>query len=200
MQITASMIKALREKTGAGMMDCKKALEYANGDEEKAIQWLREKGLAKSQKRAGKVAKEGLIGHYIHSNGKIGVLVEVNCETDFVAKNEKFREFVKNIAMQIAATNPLSVSPEDLPKEIVEKEKEIYRKQLEGQNKPDHIKEKIIEGKMKKFYEEVCLLNQPYIRDEKITIQDLLNELVAALGEKIVIKRFVRMEVGEEEG
>ncbi len=199
MQITASMIKALREKTGAGMMDCKKALEYANGDEEKAIQWLREKGLAKSQKRAGKVAKEGLIGHYIHSNGKIGVLVEVNCETDFVAKNEKFREFVKNIAMQIAATNPLSVSPEDLPKEIVEKEKEIYRKQLEGQNKPDHIKEKIIEGKMKKFYEEVCLLNQPYIRDEKITIQDLLNELVAALGEKIVIKRFVRMEVGEEE-
>ncbi len=200
MQITASMIKALREKTGAGMMDCKKALEYANGDEEKAIQWLREKGLAKSQKRAGKVAKEGLIGHYIHSNGKIGVLVEVNCETDFVAKNERFKEFVKNIAMQIAATNPLSVSPEDLPKEIVEKEKEIYRKQLEGQNKPDHIKEKIIEGKMKKFYEEVCLLNQPYIRDENMTIQDLLNELVAALGEKIVIKRFVRMEVGEEEG
>ncbi len=199
MQITANMIKALREKTGAGMMDCKRALEYANGDEEKAILWLREKGLAKSQKRAGRVAKEGLIGSYIHTNGKIGVLVEVNCETDFVARNERFKEFVKNIAMQIAATNPLSVSIEDLPKEVVEREKEIYRKQLEGQNKPEHIKEKIIEGKLKKFYEEVCLLNQPYIKDESMTIQDLLNELVAALGEKIVIKRFVRMEVGEEE-
>ncbi len=197
MQITAKMVKALRDKTGAGMMDCKKALEHANGDEQKAIKWLREKGIAKAQKRAGKVASEGLIGSYIHSNGKIGVLVEVNCETDFVAKSEKFKDFVKNIAMQIAATNPLSVSVEDLPEDVVEKEKEIYRKQLEGENKPDHIKEKIIEGKLKKFYEEVCLLNQPYIRDENLTIQDLLNELVAVLGEKIVVRRFVRMELGE---
>ena len=197
MQITAKMVKALRDKTGAGMMDCKKALEHANGDEQKAIKWLREKGIAKAQKRAGKVASEGLIGSYIHSNGKIGVLVEVNCETDFVAKSEKFKDFVKNIAMQIAATNPLSVSVEDLPEDVVEKEKEIYRKQLESENKPDHIKEKIIEGKLKKFYEEVCLLNQPYIRDENLTIQDLLNELVAVLGEKIVVRRFVRMELGE---
>ena len=198
MKITASMVKELREKTGAGMMDCKKALEECGGDEEKAIAWLREKGIAKAQKRAGKTAAEGIIGSYIHMNGKIGVLVEINRETDFVAKNEKFQEFAKNIAMQIAASSPKYISPEDIPEDVLEKEKEIYANQCKAEGKPEHIIPKIVEGKLKKFYQEVCLLHQPYIRDDSLTIQDLLNELVAVLGEKIVIRRFVRFEVGEK--
>jgi elongation factor Ts len=179
-------------------MDCKKALEASGGDEEKALAWLREKGLSKAQKRAGKTASEGMIGSYIHMNGKIGVLVEINCETDFVAKSDRFQEFAKNIAMQIAATNPICVSPEDLPEEVLEKEKEIYKKQAEAEGKPENIIPRIVEGKLKKFYKEVCLLEQPYIRDDSLTIQDLLNELVSVLGEKIVIRRFVRFEVGEK--
>jgi elongation factor Ts len=198
MKITAKMVKELRDKTGAGMMDCKKALEASGGDEEKALAWLREKGLSKAQKRAGKTASEGMIGSYIHMNGKIGVLVEINCETDFVAKSDRFQEFAKNIAMQIAATNPICVSPEDLPEEVLEKEKEIYKKQAEAEGKPENIIPRIVEGKLKKFYKEVCLLEQPYIRDDSLTIQDLLNELVSVLGEKIVIRRFVRFEVGEK--
>ncbi len=198
MKITAKMVKELRDKTGAGMMDCKKALEASGGDEEKALVWLREKGLSKAQKRAGKEASEGMIGSYIHMNGKIGVLVEINCETDFVAKSEKFQEFAKNVAMQIAAASPLCVSVEDIPEDVLEKEKEIYKKQAEAEGKPEKIIPRIVEGRLKKFYKEVCLLEQPYIRDDSLTIQDLLNELVSVLGEKIVIRRFVRFEVGEK--
>jgi len=198
MKITAKMVKQLRDKTGAGMMDCKKALEASSGDEEKAVAWLREKGISKAQKRAGKTASEGMVGSYIHMNGKIGVLVEINCETDFVAKSDKFQEFAKNVAMQIAAANPAYVSSEDVPEEVLEKEKEIYSNQAKSEGKPENIIPRIVEGKLKKFYKEVCLLEQPYIRDDSITIQDLLNELVSVLGEKIVIRRFVRFEVGED--
>ena len=197
MEVSAKMVKDLREKTGAGMMDCKKALKESGGDEQKAITWLREKGLSKAQKRSDRTAKEGIIGSYVHSNGKIGVLVEVNCETDFVAKNEKFKEFAKNVAMQIAAANPLCVWPENLPQEALEQEKAIFKKQAQDEGKPDHVVEKIVEGRVKKYYKEACLMEQPYIKDDSITIQDLLNELVASLGEKIEINRFDRMEVGE---
>ena len=198
MKITAKMVKELRDKTGAGMMDCKKALVESGGDEEKALAWLRQKGLSKAQKRAGKTASEGMIGSYIHMNGKIGVLVEINCETDFVAKSDKFQEFAKNIAMQIAASSPQYISPEDIPEEVLEKEKEIYTNQAKEEGKPENIIPRIVEGKLKKFYKEVCLLEQPYIRDDSLSIQDLLNELVSVLGEKIVIRRFVRFEVGEK--
>jgi len=197
MEVSAKMVKDLREKTGAGMMDCKKALKESGGDEQKAVTWLREKGLSKAQKRSDRTAKEGIIGSYVHSNGKIGVLVEVNCETDFVAKNEKFKEFAKNVAMQIAAASPLCVWPENLPQEAVEQEKAIFRKQAQDEGKPDHVVDKIVEGRVKKYYKEACLMEQPYIKDDSITIQDLLNELVASLGEKIEINRFDRMEVGE---
>ncbi len=197
MEVSAKMVKDLREKTGAGMMDCKKALKESDGGEQKAITWLREKGLSKAQKRSDRTAKEGIIGSYVHSNGKIGVLVEVNCETDFVAKNEKFKEFAKNVAMQIAAANPLCVWPENLPQEALEQEKAIFKKQAQDEGKPDHVVEKIVEGRMKKYYKEACLMEQPYIKDDSITVQDLLNELVASLGEKIEINRFDRMEVGE---
>ena len=198
MKITAKMVKELRDKTGAGMMDCKKALLESGGDEEKALAWLRQKGLSKAQKRAGKTASEGMIGSYIHMNGKIGVLVEINCETDFVAKSDKFQEFAKNIAMQIAASSPQYISPEDIPQEVLKKEKEIYANQAKEEGKPENIIPRIVEGKLKKFYKEVCLLEQPYIRDDSLSIQDLLNELVSVLGEKIVIRRFVRFEVGEK--
>ncbi len=198
MEISAQMVKQLREKTGAGMMDCKKALQDCNGDEKKAIVWLREKGLSKAQKKAGRVAAEGFIGSYVHMNGKIGVLVELNCETDFVAKNEKFQDLAKNISMQIAATSPICISPEELPQELVEQEKDLYTKQAKAEGKPDQVLPKIVEGKLKKYYKEVCLLEQPYIRDDALTIKDLLNEIVAVLGEKIEIHRFVRMEVGEQ--
>lgn len=198
MKITAKMVKELRDKTGAGMMDCKKALLESGGDEEKALAWLRQKGLSKAQKRAGKTASEGMIGSYIHMNGKIGVLVEINCETDFVAKSDKFQEFAKNIAMQIAASSPQYISPEDIPQQVLEKEKEIYANQAKEEGKPENIIPRIVEGKLKKFYKEVCLLEQPYIRDDSLSIQDLLNELVSVLGEKIVIRRFVRFEVGEK--
>ncbi len=199
MEVSAKMVKDLREKTGAGMMDCKKALQETGGDEKAAINWLREKGISKAQKRAGQTAAEGLIGTYVHQNGKIGVIVEVNCETDFVAKNEKFHEFVHNIAMQIAAARPICVRPEDLPQQELEQEKEIYRKQAQSEGKPEHVVEQIVEGRVKKYYKEVCLLEQPYIKDDSLTVNDLLNDLIAVLGEKIVINRFQRMEVGESQ-
>ena len=197
MEISAKMVKDLREKTGAGMMDCKKALQETDGDEKKAVNWLREKGISKAQKRSGQSAAEGLIGTYVHTNGKIGVIVEVNCETDFVAKNDKFQEFVKNLAMQIAAANPICVRPEELPQEALDQEKEVYRKQAQAEGKPEHVVEQIVEGRVKKYYKEVCLMEQPYIKDDSLTVSDLLNELIAVLGEKIVINRFQRMEVGE---
>ncbi|MBI4805467.1 MAG: translation elongation factor Ts [Desulfovibrio sp.] len=197
-QISASAVKALRDKTSAGMMDCKKALEACNGDAEKAVAWLREKGLSKAAKKAGRATSEGVIGSYIHSNGKIAVLVEIKCETDFVARGENFQEFAKNVAMQVAAANPLCVSPEQLPADVVEKEKAIYMAQTKAEGKPDNIAEKIVEGRIKKYYKEVCLLEQPFIKDDKLTIQDLLKNLVATLGENIQIGRFVRMQLGED--
>lgn len=198
MAVTTAQIKELRERTGAGMMDCKKALEASQGDMEKAIDWLRKKGMTKAQKRAGRTASEGLVQAYIHAGGKIGVLVEVNCETDFVARTEDFQKFVKEIAMQIAATNPLAVSKEALPAEAIEREKAIYREQALASGKPEKVVDRIVEGKLEKFFQDVCLLEQPYIRDDKVKIKDLLNELVAKTGEKIVIRRFVRFQLGEK--
>jgi len=195
--IDAAMVKQLREKTGAGMMDCKNALSEVEGDVEKAIELLRKKGLATAQKRAGRALSEGVIQSYIHMTGKLGVLVEVNCETDFVAKNEDFQEFTKNIAMHIAATNPLGITPEDISQEIIEKEKEIYRAQALDMGKPENVVDKIVEGKLNKFYEESCLLNQPYVRDTDISIADLLNQMIAKIGENISIKRFIRYQIGE---
>ena len=196
--ITASSVKALRDKTGAGMMDCKKALGECSGDEDKAVAWLREKGLAKAQKRAGRATSEGLIGSYIHSNGKIGVMVEIKCETDFVARSDKFQEFAKNVAMQIAAANPVCLGPDEVPAELLAKEKEIYKHQAMEEGKPEAIAEKIVEGRIKKYYKEVCLLEQPFIKDDKVSIKDLLNELVGVLGENVQIGRFVRMALGED--
>jgi len=195
--ITPGQVKELRERTGAGVMDCKKALTETNGDIEKAIILLREKGLAKAAKRAGRVAAEGIVDSYIHGNGRIGVLVEVNCETDFVAKNEEFRSLVKDIAMQIAAANPKYISKEDVPQEVIEKEKEILKAQAINEGKPEHIAEKIVEGRIGKFYEEVCLLEQPFIKDPDKNVSQLIMEKIAIIGENITVSRFARFEKGE---
>jgi len=195
--ISAASVKDLRDKTGAGMMDCKKALTECAGDEEKAIAWLREKGLAKAQKRADRATSEGTIGHYIHSTGKLGVLVEIKCETDFVARSERFLEFAKNVAMQIAAANPVCVAPEDVPADLLAKEKDIYKHQAMEEGKPEAIAEKIVEGRVKKLYKEICLLEQPFIKDDKVSIKDLMNELIGVIGENIQIGRFTRMNLGE---
>ncbi|OQY13749.1 MAG: elongation factor Ts [Desulfobacteraceae bacterium 4572_187] len=195
--ISAAMVKQLREQTGAGIMDCKEALSECSGDVSKAVDFLRKKGLATAAKRAGRVTSEGIIESYIHMDSKLGVLVEINCETDFVAKNDDFKEFAKNIAMHITATNPVSIRPEDVPKETIEKEKEIYREQVRQMGKPEKIVDKIVEGKLKKYFKENCLMNQAYVRDPDITIEDLLNEIVAKIGENIAIKRFARFKIGE---
>lgn len=197
MEITSSLVKELREKTGVGMMDCKTALKECNGDMEKAIDYLRKKGIATAQKRGARAAKEGQVGSYIHTGGKIGVLVEVNCETDFSAKTEAFTEFVKNIAMHIAASNPLVVDRKDITPEMVEREKDIYMTQAKESGKPEKVLEKIVEGKMQKFYADVSLLEQQYVKNPDIKVQDLLNELIAKTGEKVVISRFVRYQLGE---
>lgn len=195
--ITADMVKELREKTGAGMMECKKALQESNGDFEKAITVLRQKGLASASKKAGRTASEGLISSYIHMD-RIGVLLEVNCETDFVARTEDFRNLVKDIAMHIAAANPVYISREDIPVEVIEKEKEIYRAQITG--KPAQVVEKIIEGKLEKFYNDTCLLDQTFIKDpeQKTKVKDLITEMIAKLGENIVVRRFARFQLGEK--
>lgn len=197
MQIDAQEVKALREKTGAGMMDCKKALVEAGGDEEKAITILREKGLAAAAKRAGRIAAEGMVESYIHLGGRVGVLVEVNCETDFVARNEQFRTFVKDICLQIAATNPAYLSKDDVPAEVLEKERQILRAQALNEGKPEKVIDKIVEGRIEKFYKENCLLEQPFIRDQEVTIKDLLVSLIAKIGENIVIRRYSRFALGE---
>ncbi|MBR6935523.1 MAG: translation elongation factor Ts [Clostridia bacterium] len=197
MEVTLQMIKELRERTSAGINDCKKALVDAEGDMEKAAVLLREKGLAAAAKRAGRVASEGIVDSYIHGGGRIGVLVEVNCETDFVAKNEKFRAFVKDIAMQIAASSPLYVSKEDVPQEDIEKEKEVLRQQALNEGKPEKIVDKMVEGRISKFYDEYCLMEQQFVKDPEIKVKDLLNSLVAVIGEKITVRRFVRFERGE---
>jgi elongation factor Ts len=200
LDISAELVKELRDKTGVGIMACKNALKDSEGNIDKAVEILRKKGIAKAQKREGRIASEGQIQSYVHMGGKIGVLVEVNCETDFSANTEDFTSFSKNLAMQIAATNPIAISPEKLSPEIVEREKEIYREQALQAAKPEKVVEKIVEGKLRKFYSEVCLLNQAYIRDPDITIEDLLNELKAKTGENIIISRFARFQLGVPEG
>ncbi|MEO0216224.1 MAG: translation elongation factor Ts [candidate division WOR-3 bacterium] len=190
-------IRELRERTGAGIVDCKDALAQTNGDIEKAIDLLRKKGLALAAKRSGRITKEGIIDAYIHPGDRLGVLVEVNCETDFVARNQEFRRFVRDIALQIAASEPLVVNREELPQDVVEREKEIYRSQIQDLKKPPQIIEKIIEGKMEKFYNAVCLLEQPFVKIPEKTVGDYLKEQIAKFGENIVIRRFVRFRLGE---
>jgi elongation factor Ts len=196
--ISAATVKELREKTGAGIMDCKNALSQCNGDTGKAVDFLRKKGLATAAKRAGRATTEGIVESYIHMDSKLGVLVEINCETDFVAKNEAFKEFAKNIAMHITATNPVGIRQEDVPKETIDKEKEIYRAQVLEMGKPEKIVDKIVEGKLNKFFKDNCLMNQAYVRDPDITIEDLLKDMIAKIGENITIKRFARFKIGEE--
>ena len=197
MSITAAQVNELRKVTGAGLMDCKKALAETGGDHEKAIDYLRKKGLAAASKKAGRAATEGLVGSYIHAGGKIGVLVEVNCETDFVAKNENFQGFVKDVAMHIAAASPQFVRREEVTADVIEREKDIYRAKAKETGKPDNIIEKIIEGQVNKFYAEICLLEQPFVKDPDKTVQTYLNETIAAIGENISIRRFARFVLGE---
>lgn len=198
MSVSVDQVKELRLRTGAGVVECKKALEEAGGDIEKAIEILRKKGIAKAVKKMGRATAEGIIAHYIHSDKKLGVLVEVNCETDFVARTKEFQDLAHEIAMQIAASAPLYVSPEDVPPEVLEKEKAIYRDQVLAEGKPEHIADKIVEGRIKKFFEEACLLEQPYIRDQNRKIKDIIAEKIAVLGENITVRRFVRFKVGED--
>jgi elongation factor Ts len=197
MEISAAMVKKLRDLTGAGMMECKAALTEANGNVEEAIAILRKRGLAQATKKAGRSTNEGLIGSYIHMGGKIGVLVEVNCESDFVARTEDFQSLAREIAMHIAAASPQYVRREEVPADLLDREREIYRGQMEGQNKPPQVIEKIVEGKLNSFYEQVCLLDQPSIRDPKVTIGQTVQAAIAKLGENISIARFVRFKLGE---
>ncbi|HQU71574.1 MAG TPA: translation elongation factor Ts [Calditrichia bacterium] len=195
--ISAAMVKELREKTGAGMMDCKKALEEVGGDLEKAVDFLRKKGIAKAEKKSTREANEGLVGSYVHAGGKLGVIVEVNCETDFVAKTDDFSEFVRNLAMHIAAAEPVAVTREEMPQDMIDRELSIYKEQIAASGKPEHIAEKIATGKLDKFYSERVLLEQAYIRDPDKTIKDYVTEMVAKLGENITVRRFSRFKVGE---
>ncbi|HIE52823.1 MAG TPA: translation elongation factor Ts [Armatimonadetes bacterium] len=199
MTISASEVKRLRDETGAGMMDCKRALEAAQGDWEKAREILRQQGKVAAQKKAGRIAREGIIASYVHAGGQVAALVELNCETDFVARTEEFATLGRELAMQVAAMNPRYLAPEDVPEEVREREREILRRQEEVRSKPPPVQERIIEGRMQKFYEEVCLLEQPYIKDEKRKVRDLISEAVGRMGENIRVRRFVRLRVGEEE-
>ncbi|MCK4857065.1 MAG: translation elongation factor Ts [candidate division Zixibacteria bacterium] len=197
MTITAQQVKQLRERSGAGMMDCKKALTEAEGDIERALVILREKGISKAAKKAGRETREGMIGSYVHPGDKLAVLVEIACETDFVARTDDFREFARNIAMHIAAANPLAVRREELPTEEIEKEREIYRTQAINEGKPEKIIDKIVDGKIAKYYSEVCLMEQVYVKDQEKTIGDVLSETIAKLGENMSIRRFVRFRLGD---
>ena len=197
MEITASMVKELREKTGAGMMDCKKFLLEAKGDMEKAITLLREKGLATAQKRAQKATDEGLVDAYIHTGSKIGVLIQVNCESDFVARNDDFKTMVRNIAMHIAAASPLYLQREDIPQNVLEQEKSIYKNQAINEGKPEKILDKIVQGRLEKYYQQACLLEQPYVKDPDKSVQDYINEHIAIIGENIKVVKFSRFRVGE---
>ncbi len=197
MEITAQQVKELREKTGAGMMDCKKALTETGGDFDKAINYLREKGIAKAASKAGRSTKEGVIASYIHPGDKLGVLVELNCETDFVARTTEFRTLAKDICMQIAATNPHAVSREGIEPKVIEEEMAIYRQQALNEGKPEKILDKIVAGKLDKYYAEVCLMEQPFVKDGEKTITDIINDAIAKIGENISVKRFVRFHLGE---
>ena len=197
MEITATLVKELRQRTGAGMMDCKAALKESDGDLDKAVQYLRVKGLAKAQKKSGRDTAEGSVVSYIHPGNRIGVLVEIDSETDFVARTDEFQAFAREIAMQVAATAPLAVSREGVPQEVVEKERQVFRNQALEDGKPEKIVDKIVDGRIDKFYSEVSLLDQPYIKDDSKTVKDLLNEVIAKLGENIIINRFSRFQIGE---
>jgi elongation factor Ts len=197
MQIDAKLVKELRDRTGAGIMDCKKALLETKGDIEKAIEVLRKMGIAKAEKKLDREAKDGIVDSYIHPGSKLGVLIEVNCETDFVASTDEFKELVHNLAMQVAASNPFAVRRDDLPEEILEKEKKIYEEQARKEGKPEKVIEKIVQGRLEKFYQEACLLEQSYIKDPSITVGDLIKQYIAKLGENIVVKRFARFRIGE---
>jgi len=198
--ITAAMVKELRDVTGAGMMECKKALQEVNGDKEKAINVLREKGLAKAAKRAHRAASQGLVESYIHLGGKVGVMVEVNCETDFVARNDEFKAFVRDICLHVAATNPAYLNKEDVPQDALEGEKEILRNQALREGKPEKIVDKIVQGRVEKFYQENCLMEQAFVKDPDITINGLLQQMIAKIGENMLIRRYVRFELGESLG
>lgn len=198
MSIPASLVKKLRDKTNAGMMDCKEALEASGGDFDKAVEYLRKKGLSAATKRSSKAAKDGVIASYIHMQGRIGVLVEVNCETDFVARTEAFQAMAKDIAMHIAASNPSYLNAESVPPSVLEGEKEIYRSQAKAEGKPEKIYDRIIDGKLKKFYEEVCLMDQKFIKDTNITVNTLVQNMIANTGENIMVRRFARFQLGEE--
>ncbi|MFQ6041448.1 MAG: translation elongation factor Ts [Candidatus Poribacteria bacterium] len=198
MEITAAMVKELRGKTGAGVMDCKKALSETNGDMEDAIRWLREKGIKASERRADRVASEGVVASYIHAGNKVGVLLELNCESDFVARNEEFQRLAKDIAMQVAATNPQYINKEDVPEDVIEREKSILRNQAINEGKPEKIVEKIVDGRLNRFYSENCLIEQPFIRDDNQTVGQLVKEKIAKFGENIVVRRFTRYLLGQE--
>ena len=200
MELNLDLIKKLREKTGAGVGSCKEALTQSKGDMEKAVEFLRKKGLSLASRKATRVAKQGLIDSYIHSGGKIGVLLEVNCETDFVARNEDFKRFVRDIALQIAASNPGYISKDDMPAQLMEKEKGIIMEQNASKvkSKPAKVVEKIVTGRLEKFYQEVCLLEQPFVKDAALTVRDYLNSVVGKIGENIIIRRFIRYQLGEE--
>ena len=199
MEISADIVKDLRVKTGAGIMDCKEALKVSGGNFEKAIDFLREKGLSAATKKSSRATKDGLVTSYIHMGGKVGVMIEVNCETDFVAKTEDFRTLTRDLAMHVAAMNPLYVKPEDVPEAALQREKDIYRKQVIAEGKPEKIADKIVEGKLKKYYEEVCLVKQKFIKDTNQTVEDLVKAAIAKTGENILVKRFVRYQLGGDE-
>ncbi len=198
MEITSTMVKELRTKTGAGMMDCKEALAAVDGDFEKAIDFLRKKGLSAATKRSSKAAKDGTVASYIHMGGRIGVMVEINCETDFVAKTDDFQAMARDIAMHIAASNPLCVRSDEIAEDAINREKEIYRSQLRDEKKPEKIWDKIIEGKLKKYYEDVCLVEQKFVKNQDITVGTLISNMIAKTGENIIIRRFSRFQLGEE--
>ncbi len=198
MEISAAMVKELRQATGSGVLDCRKALEQANGDFDKAMAYLREKGLAKAATKVGRTAKEGLIEAYVHAGSRVASLVELNCESDFVARTTEFKDLAHNLAMQVVAARPQYVSPDDVPDEVKEQKKSFYRAELAQEGKPPQVVEKIIEGKLNKFYEETCLLKQPFIKDDQLTVEKLLLEMISKLGENVVVRRFTRFELGEE--
>lgn len=198
MEVTATQVKALRDRTGAGMLECKRALEESDGDLETAIDVLRAKGSAKAAKRSGKEASEGAVGSYVHMGGKIGVLIEVNCETDFVARTDDFQELVKDLAMHIAASNPLAVDADQIPEDVIERERGVFREQLKNEGKPEHLWDRIADGKLEKFYRDNALLDQPFVKDQDKSVGEVVTETAARTGEKIVVRRFVRFELGGE--
>jgi elongation factor Ts len=200
LKITTAMVKELREATGAGVLDCKTALQEIDGDFDRAVEYLRQKGLAAAAKRASRAANEGTIGSYVHAGSRVAALVEVNCETDFVARTDDFLALAHDLAMQVVAAKPKHLLPEDIPAEVIEAKKKIYLAQMEDSGKPEHVIDKIVEGKLQKYYQEVCLVQQPFIKDEGLTVQDVVTQVAAKLGENIVVRRFVRFELGEEIG